>query len=259
MARKRIYTLNESYFEQIDTEDKAYWLGFITADGCLYKNQIQISLSIKDEKHLYKFLKNIGTNKGLYYKNVRGMRMVSAFIDSNKLVNDLKNLGLTCRKSFTAMPCLKIPSELYHHYLRGIYDGDGTISVSTLRKNGKTLTWTVGVCGSYGIVKDFNDYMNDRTKSNATLKHYRKIYQLNYCGTLVCEEIVNILYKNASIYLDRKKEKADELLNQINYRKTKYSKEKLQFLYDKFGTWKQVREKLNIGASTLYRHRHKIV
>ena len=73
MGRPRLYTLNENFFETIDTEDKAYWLGFIYADGYITKSKtgqhnLGIKLSIKDLAHLQKFALDIKTNKpiGIY-------------------------------------------------------------------------------------------------------------------------------------------------------------------------------------------------
>ena len=53
---RRKYALNEAFFEIIDSEEKAYWLGFIAADGCVYRRTLSINLNIKDKAHLEKLI-----------------------------------------------------------------------------------------------------------------------------------------------------------------------------------------------------------
>ena len=50
-------TFDEHSFDVIDTEEKAYWLGFLYADGNVSntKNEVGITLQSSDIKHLYKF------------------------------------------------------------------------------------------------------------------------------------------------------------------------------------------------------------
>src|ERR1700722_6649692 len=58
---RRVHKMNEDYFSNIDTEEKAYWLGFIAADGGVYANKLAINLGEKDELHLYKFIECINS------------------------------------------------------------------------------------------------------------------------------------------------------------------------------------------------------
>lgn len=69
---RRHYDIDENFFEEINTEEKAYWLGFILADGCLKKNsnQLSINLSIKDFNHLEKFKKNLKSDKPITTEDV---------------------------------------------------------------------------------------------------------------------------------------------------------------------------------------------
>ena len=99
---------NHNTFEIIDTEEKAYWLGFLYADGCISKNQniIQIALKRADKTHLEKFREFIGNtnNKITYSKNTKSYRFC---FNSKKIKQDLIKLGCIPAKSLT----LKFPTE----------------------------------------------------------------------------------------------------------------------------------------------------
>lgn len=52
----RKYDINQYYFDKIDCEEKAYFLGFLYADGCNHINNTKISMFLKEEaKKIYKF------------------------------------------------------------------------------------------------------------------------------------------------------------------------------------------------------------
>lgn len=139
----RLHSLNENFFESIDSEAKAYILGFIIADGCLYKNLHTVSIAIIQSDR--QILEDIALSVG-YTGEVRflprkegdgygGDDRVRLRLNSVKMVQDLKKLGLTPSKSFTArLP--SIPQELEHHLIRGLWDGDGHI--------GKSMSCLVG-------------------------------------------------------------------------------------------------------------------
>lgn len=51
--------MNSNFFNEITSNNIAYWIGFITADGSVNKNSLSIGLALKDKEHLEKFLKAI--------------------------------------------------------------------------------------------------------------------------------------------------------------------------------------------------------
>lgn len=102
------YPLNDFYFSKIDTEEKAYWLGFIAADGCVFErpncgSTLSFSLNIKDRGHLEKFLKDIKSSALIKEKSGSGYGentlIASLTINSTQLVNDLKKYGIVPKKS----------------------------------------------------------------------------------------------------------------------------------------------------------------
>ena len=128
----RKYKLNENYFSIIDSETKAYFLGLIYSDGCVSKTTLRISLQEEDEYLLIKFLNEIESDAKLYHIPKRkithkGQKLVS--ISNVKIVNDLYNLGVTQKKSLSInFPTIEqVPEKYLNHFIRGVFDGDGSV------------------------------------------------------------------------------------------------------------------------------------
>lgn len=140
---------NEDFFQTIDTEEKAYWLGFIFADGCISKsdsvvsseNRITLALSVKDEQHLEAFAKaiNMPTEKIRHVfpkHSYSGSEMLYLYCNSIKMANDLKTLGYSPHKaSHVEMP--DIHEDFIRHFIRGYFDGDGCVSGKALKSRQK--------------------------------------------------------------------------------------------------------------------------
>lgn len=203
------YQVNKNYFKVINTEEKAYWLGFIFADGCINQNfskngniksmNLELTLQAKDETHLYKFVKSIGSTHPIAYKNV-GNGAYRVCITCTELCRDLINLGCTPRKSLT-VKFPKMEDSLVRHFIRGYSDGNATIS---------TRTRYILSCGSPSFISYIQEYFIN--KLGVTRVNLRKDvrsnnlqYEKSKNDTL---KILNYLYKGATIYLDRKYNKA---------------------------------------------------
>ena len=132
---------NNNYFDNIDTEYKAYILGFIYADGTLYQaktgnRQLKLTISLQEEdgyilEKLGEDIENIKVK--LSYppaisKHNWKKRKVLAF-SSNQICNRLISLGCYINKSKVGMKFPEIPSALMHHFVRGFFDGDGSVTL----------------------------------------------------------------------------------------------------------------------------------
>ena len=135
----RKYFHDFDFFEKIDNEEKAYWLGFMFADGYIvnYDNYygedvLGLSVSLKDQKILEKFKKSIKATNPIkcYQKKDFGEPMVRLQMSSQKTVDDLISHGCVKQKSLILEPPKKIPKELIPHFIRGLFDGDGCITDS---------------------------------------------------------------------------------------------------------------------------------
>ncbi len=215
-VRKRKETLllqrNYSCFEAINSEEKAYWLGFIAADGCISKemNQVKISLKGSDIEHLEKFKAFINTpvniTKRFINCNNKLCEVVTIVICNEKICQDLIKLGCTPTKSLTLdIKTELINQEFIRDFWRGYVDGDGSIR----KGNCITLSFlsTLEMC-TKGLeyFKNFITLDTIKYKYITCLKtRTNNSYSLAINGKKA-KNILDILYKDSTIYLNRKKE-----------------------------------------------------
>jgi hypothetical protein len=206
---KRKYKLNEDYFNIIDDEYKAYWLGFIYADGCINNKKncnLAIKLSVKDFNHLEKFCKCIETNKPVRkYKNNNGFGKGNEYciitICSKNIVNQLINKGCFENKSLI----LKFPEflkeDLIKHFIRGYFDGDGSIFLA--KSSGYDIP-AITIIGTYEFLSKLYGYLNIDGKE-PIYKEKRSIstYSLQLLSSIRVKHFFEFIYSN-NIYLDRK-------------------------------------------------------
>ena len=199
----RLQTFNENMFERIDTEEKAYWLGFLFADGSMSNKKrasLELSLQLSDSSHIEKFIKFLQCDRFVKTDNFRCRFSVS----SKKIYNDLTLLGCTSTKSFT-IQFPKLNSDLIRHFIRGYFDGDGSIVKS--KKEDMYYT-SVSLCsGSSDFIKqiiiEFNQHTNSHCKQTGYKRPNAELYIICLKNTL-CIKFLNWLYQDASIYLNRK-------------------------------------------------------
>lgn len=207
---------NEHFFDSIDTEEKAYWLGFIFADGYIYSAPLDTSkkridwnfeLCAKgdDKEHMEKFAKAIGYNKELHVTKADkcGHTRCRVCLSSEILWRQLNSLGCTPRKSLT----LKFPDEsifksrdLIRHFIRGYFDGDGCISYG----NKEHTIPIYQILGTKEFLETIMTYLN--IKETLFHNHYEKDNLTMYIHSSGkgAMQLFHKLYDNCSIYLNRK-------------------------------------------------------
>lgn len=211
------FLINENFFEEINTEEKAYLLGFLLADGYLLKSQWQIKLEIhKEDSYILEKFNN------LVYNETRPMpqfgNCVRLAIYNKKMYADLEKLGLHQAKSLTvSMPETGlIPKELMHHFVRGIFDGDGciyhTVRDCKRKKGYFQITGSKNVIES--LVKIFADITGNLVKMYQPKNN--NAWEFRYVSPGHISLIYDYLYKDASIFLSRKKEKFKSLFKITN-------------------------------------------
>jgi hypothetical protein len=207
----RRFAINDAFFDIVDTEEKAYWLGFISADGTIIRNRIVLSLQLRDKEHLHKFTKSLASEHPIRVKYIRGNGKVYSAarvgVESRYMVETLRTLGIGERKSLVIKPCAHIPEQLMRHYWRGVVDGDGSIYFSKRNK-----IWVVGVAGSFPMISGFVEFINPYIVSKAKINSVGKIFTVVYGGNELPKTILSVLYNECTIYLDRKKALADHIL-----------------------------------------------
>lgn len=218
-ARKHFY--NENYFKKIDTERKAYFLGFILANGCVYfganKNsyRFQMNLQSQDRYILEELQKDIGSDykiqdkKKGYKKNGDPLLISLLKINSSKLCEDLINLGVIPRKSMKQeMKKKLIPDNLIKHFIRGYFDGNGSCSLHL-----KNLA--LNFLASKKLCNQINEILiKNNINKNVLFRHNlsNELYGLRINNTDNKILLYYYLYEDATIYLKRKKEKFDKFL-----------------------------------------------
>lgn len=202
--RRRNVAVDQHFFKRIDTEEKAYWLGFLFADG--YNNEqtgnIELTLQSLDVGHIELFKKTIKSEHTIAEKTISGKYTCSRISFCSRIMsNDLASHGCVKAKSLILEFPSSIPNELTHHFVRGYFDGDGSVSVS---KDNKRHNFHI--LGTESFLESIREKIG---LSNTKLDKKGNCYDLRYGGRLNLLKIKEYLYKDATIFLERKKEKFD--------------------------------------------------
>lgn len=203
--------INHNYFERIDTEEKAYWLGFLYADGYNDTNRCSVELCLKesDLNMIQKFKESLSSSYKISKKKTKLNNKIffsyRHIIYSKKITNDLVNLGCYNKKSLILkFPTYKqVPKKLIHHFMRGYFDGDGCISGSKIMINGtkKFLNKYIKILRKNTNISEAESWSMDGKAHRWQHASKKDLYQ-----------IFNFLYKDSTIFLERKYNRFIELL-----------------------------------------------
>lgn len=205
---------NERFFATIDSPDKAYWLGFIVADGCLleekYGYRLQIGLQGSDSEQLHKFNTALGLSRPhprTGWATLKGKRYptVTTSVRSKAMGEDLLALGVEPRKSKREKVNLsRVPEEFHRDLWRGFVDGDG--HVSGAGGKARLVVW-----GSAWMLTEFRAYASSLTTSSASVRALKAphvgLHRFELAGHRALP-VINDLYRDADTALDRKAEAA---------------------------------------------------
>ncbi len=209
----RKFEFDDKYFEKIDTNEKAYWLGFLFADGNVDNKlkQMTINLAYKDREHLEKLriaLNAEHTVKIYEDENFTDNKKATFVICSKKLSNDLCNLGCIPAKSLV-IKYPKIESNFDAHFIRGFFDGDGCIYVNFPKRkkptNAKNKKITI-YCSSNIFIKKIHEIL---INIGITSKLYkRKLDRIGLCLEITrkneIKKFFEYIYNESTIHLIRK-------------------------------------------------------
>lgn len=228
-VKKNKYFYDENYFEKIDSEEKAYFLGFIFSDGSVIYNtkkslyKVSLKLHTKDKHILESFIKSIKGEMKIWEHGQREMGEVN--LSGKKITNDLIKLGVTPKKSFT-LQYPNIEENLERHFLRGYFDGDGCIRINIDKRDNNKRGDLRIVSGSIDMLNKINERMNVlfNTNMNKLYGPKNKDYKfIGWAGMTDIEKIYDGFYKNTNLFLFRKKIIFDEVIETIKNKK-KYRK-----------------------------------
>lgn len=199
------YTCDTHYFDTIDTEEKAYWFGFLLADGAVSLSNgrytLRLALKSTDKPHLQQFLKSLNSNVSIYdidiVRSDKTYHSVAASINNKALVTALIQKGCIPNKSLilTFPDTSIIPKHLVHHFMRGYFDGDGCIHIA---QNGELR---FQIIGTKEFLVKYIENLNMPPKSKFSSQG--KAFAAQY-STTASSKVFAFLYKNATVYLERK-------------------------------------------------------
>lgn len=213
----RMYYLNDDYFKKIDTPEKAYWLGFIYADGYITSSngkKVGITLSLKDINHIKKFKQSTDSTYPIkeychdtsYKKDTEYCRLL---MSSDDMYDDLMSYGVFENKT-NIIKKPNIDSKMFRYFILGYFDGDGSI----YKNNGKYPFYSISIVGTDSLLSFVHDYFyqNGLTKRSYPSLKKRKSTQtvsyIRYGGNNVVDNILTHLYDgiDINIPLERKYE-----------------------------------------------------
>jgi hypothetical protein len=214
--------VNEQYFNKVDSHNKSYWLGFIYADGCIYKNvktgnyNLTITVSEKDLQLLEEFKKDIQSEhkiskvKPSIFNGRVSKPKVSISISSKKIFESLNKLGVSeCKSLKLEIP--KIKSEYYSSFIRGYFDGDGSV-FSYMDRN--SIRYRCNIIGSTNFMK----WMKNILPIDVRLykePRVTDIYYINVQTKNSLEKFYYYLYSSPGYKLERKYNKYSEFIHSL--------------------------------------------
>lgn len=194
------YSINENYFENIDNQYKAYLLGFITADGYMIveNGNLRFGITIKDKdiEILKYFKKYTNSNSPIHF--LKRNNMVRISINNQNFNKHLFDKGIVPNKTFNTIDIIKnIPNNLIRHFIRGYFDGDGTVFSDT--RNSKLLR--VGILGNVEFITELQKILN---MGKIYTRNYTNVVDLSIKPQKDIEKFKKIIYLDSKIHLKRK-------------------------------------------------------
>lgn len=229
-------TTNDTFFDIIDSEIKAYLLGFFIADGCIYKEsqetrkalRLSIGLSEKDEDIIKLYKDNICPNNKLQTTNYKGgavdRKPVKIIKWSSKYMGDIliNKYNIKQRKTNDYLFSFNfnlIQDEFIRHFIRGFFDGDGQVSFSRINKQ-----FTLAMYGTSKIfLTQIGDIISSKLDVNyvidSTKKKNVELFLLRFNSNGKRKEFIKRLYKwyyeDSEFFMFRKKDIFESYLNTV--------------------------------------------
>lgn len=241
----RKYYSNFDYFSEIDTSNKAYVLGFICADGCIYKRSkkdsktqgmLRVSLALKDEHILKDILRDMKSDNPVsVYKRNKTQKYSSFSIVSQKIYDDLVKLGVKEDKTWDLdieKVLSNVPRKYIGDFIRGYFDGDGSISMA--RENPTPSKTNVMITSPFSVASVFQEILSGlfginavfyEDKRRAKYSKELKTGSLIFPNTMQKYLFLKLIYSNThedekSLFLKRKKERAGIFFDMVENNKT---------------------------------------
>lgn len=207
------FDINENFFDKIDNENKAYFLGIIYADGCNKRPRNIVTLFLKesDIELIKKLNRFIFKDKPVSISKRPNHTMVGIRITNKRISEKLEELGVVKAKTFKITFPDWLDKKLYPHFIRGYFDGDGSIGTSKgintkgckCYKDKITITGTEKFC--HRLIEIFKKEINiNCSTSTRHPERNHNIRTISIDGRHQVAKLGNYMYKNSTIKLKRK-------------------------------------------------------
>lgn len=199
-VREALYSCNHGFFDSMDTEAKAYFLGLLLADGSITKKQVSLEVNVKDIELIEKFAAAIEATHPVKFTKRNSVKIQ---IGSMRLISRLAEYGVTTRKSFNCSPP-EISSVLRRHFWRGCLDGDGSLGIYSRAKWKRPPMYRVYFVGSEKMVAGFLEFV--RTLTPDCLSEITPKGRV-FAASIYADHaraVFNALYGNSTVFLTRK-------------------------------------------------------
>lgn len=202
-ALRSAFPINEHFFATIDSEGQAYALGLIYSDGCIYttQNNHYINFSSKDEEQVQLFTRLLESERTIY-ESSSGSYAVT--ICNRHLYDDLVRLGVTERKSWKEYPLPPIPDAYLHHFVRGFFDGDGSVVLSKIQGGRYTYLVMSFHGGSHTFLSDLRDLLIRQGIKPQPVHADRNNWRLSISQQASVARLADWMYYGATYRLQRK-------------------------------------------------------
>ena len=196
---KRHANCNTSFFKTIDSESKAYWLGFTAADGHVYGKGLSFNLGYKDASHLYRLRNALESgHKISFVRNAKSGKLLAMLCVSSKdLADDLRVLGMEQHKTERLAWPPKVPPEFLRHCIRGYVDGDG---------GWHHRQFVFDVTSTRFFLEGLSVFFAEHLGVNLARPRHAAgpAWKIVYGGRRQVQILHHFLYDSSSVYLERK-------------------------------------------------------
>lgn len=204
--RNKKFKVNDDYFEIIDTEEKAYWLGFLYADGCVARKgnyyTIKIDQALYDYEHVLKFKEAINSTYPVKIYNDTESGHARIIVGSKKVYDDLIDKGCYPNKTKELLfPTYEqVPKGLMWSFIRGYFDGNGTINIMS-QFNVPQARFQM--LGTNAFLNGFCMFLEEYV-GKINIHPSRGIFYVQIGGNRKTKIIFDLMYDKSTIYLQRK-------------------------------------------------------
>ena len=219
--------IDKDFFKEINTEEKAYILGFFCADGAISnKKTFSIRIGLKDVNLLLDIRRALKSNHaisiiavshGFLKKDGTPPLACNLSITCPQIISDIKAHNIPVDKTHELTFPTGIPSNLIRHFIRGYFDGDGSVFLKENKRFLKTkeypegylwenLSIGVSMVGTSSFLESVAQYLRPLTGQRGNVREDKK----KHCSSFLfsrnsCLNIYHYFYDDATIWLERKK------------------------------------------------------